>query len=79
VASVRVVRTGIECTALVAGFLLGGSVGAGTLIIALTIGPQVQWFLDRLSLEPRPARSGREAPPLWGSMPPRTEDVTPPR
>jgi uncharacterized membrane protein YczE len=79
VASVRVVRTGIECTALVAGFLLGGSVGAGTLIIALTIGPQVQWFLDRLSLEPPPARSGRESPPLRGSMPPRTEDVTPPR
>ena len=76
VASVRVVRTAIECTVLVAGFLLGGSVGAGTLIIALTIGPQVQWFLDRLSLAPRSVKGSPDQDPtiVHGTM-----DVTPPR
>jgi uncharacterized membrane protein YczE len=48
--SVRLVRTGIELTALAIGFLLGGSVGAGTLLFALTIGPNVQWFLERLDV-----------------------------
>lgn len=34
-----VVRTGIEVTVLVTGFLLGGDVGLGTLAFALLIGP----------------------------------------
>ncbi|GAA4047597.1 membrane protein YczE [Agromyces indicus] len=34
-----VVRTGIEVTVLVTGFLLGGNVGIGTLAFALLIGP----------------------------------------
>jgi uncharacterized membrane protein YczE len=46
--SVRVVRTGIEVTVLVAGFLLGGTVGIGTVLYALAIGPLVQFFLGRL-------------------------------
>lgn len=50
VGSVRAVRTGIEVTVLVAGWLLGGSIGAGTVVIALTIGPIIQWFLERLRL-----------------------------
>lgn len=50
--SVRVVRTGIEVTVLVLGWLLGGTVGVATAIQAVTIGPLVQWFLDRLALEP---------------------------
>lgn len=37
--SVRVVRTGIELAVLAAGFLLGGQVGFGTLIYAVSIGP----------------------------------------
>jgi uncharacterized membrane protein YczE len=37
--SIRVVRTAIEVSVLVAGFLLGGTVGIGTLLYALTIGP----------------------------------------
>ncbi len=37
--SIRVVRTGIEITVLVAGALLGGTVGVGTLVYALSIGP----------------------------------------
>ncbi len=52
VGSVRVVRTGLELTALAIGWLLGGSVGIGTLAFALTIGPNVQFFLERLTYRP---------------------------
>jgi uncharacterized membrane protein YczE len=37
--SLRVMRTMIEVTVLVAGFMLGGTVGVGTLLYAVTIGP----------------------------------------
>jgi uncharacterized membrane protein YczE len=43
--SLRLIRTGIEVTVLVAGFLLGGGVGIGTVLYALTIGPLAQFFL----------------------------------
>ncbi len=43
--SVRLVRTLIELTVLGIGFLLGGTVGVGTVIYALGIGPLVQLFL----------------------------------
>lgn len=48
--SVRVARTGIELSALVGGWLLGGTVGVGTLVFALAIGPLVQLFLERFTL-----------------------------
>ena len=41
-------RTGIELTALVAGWLLGGTVGAGTVYFALAVGPVVHVTLPRL-------------------------------
>jgi uncharacterized membrane protein YczE len=50
--SIRVVRTAMELTVLVLGWTLGGSVGIGTLLFALTIGPNTHFFLERLSLEP---------------------------
>ncbi|MUL80654.1 MULTISPECIES: YitT family protein [unclassified Mycolicibacterium] len=43
--SVRLVRTGIEATVLAAGWLLGGTVGIGTVVYAFGIGPLVQLFL----------------------------------
>jgi uncharacterized membrane protein YczE len=43
--SIRLVRTSIELTVLSAGFLLGGTVGIGTVAYALGIGPLVQVFL----------------------------------
>jgi uncharacterized membrane protein YczE len=43
--SVRLVRTGIEATVLTAGWLLGGTVGVGTVVYALGIGPLVQLFM----------------------------------
>ncbi len=50
------VRTVMEVSVLAAGFALGGSVGVGTVIFAVTIGPNVHFFLERLSLEPLAAR-----------------------
>ena len=55
--SVRRIRTGIEVTVLAAGWLLGGSVGAGTVVYALGIGPLVQLVL-RATPERVLARSG---------------------
>ena len=48
--SVRVVRTVLELSVLAIGFVLGGSVGAGTLLFAVSIGPNVHYWLDRLTL-----------------------------
>jgi uncharacterized membrane protein YczE len=44
------VRTVLEVTALVAGWLLGGNVGVGTVIFAFSIGPLGHFFLARLHL-----------------------------
>ena len=47
------VRAALEGTALVAGVLLGGTVGVGTLLFALLIGPAVEasfWLVVRLGL-----------------------------
>jgi uncharacterized membrane protein YczE len=49
--SVRVVRTILEVSVLAIGFALGGGVGVGTLLFAFTIGPNVHFWLERLSLE----------------------------
>ena len=44
-ASIRLIRTGIELSVLGIGFLLGGTVGVGTVLYAVAIGPLVQLFL----------------------------------
>jgi uncharacterized membrane protein YczE len=55
--SVRVVRTGIEVAVLVVGAVLGGTIGIGTVLFAVTVGPNVHWFLDRMTMpEPRARR-----------------------
>ena len=43
--SIRVVRTGIELTVLLTGWLLGGTVGVGTVVYALAIGPLAHVFV----------------------------------
>jgi uncharacterized membrane protein YczE len=43
--SVRLVRTSIEATVLTVGWLLGGTVGVGTVLYAIGIGPLVQLFV----------------------------------
>jgi uncharacterized membrane protein YczE len=60
--SVRVVRTGIELTVLTGGWLLGGSVGIGTVAYAVLIGPIVHLVLPRLQLEDGEAISSRRRP-----------------
>lgn len=44
------VRTGIELVVLALGWLLGGTVGVGTVLFALTVGPAVAWSLARLDV-----------------------------
>ncbi len=44
-------RTAIEVSALLAGWLLGGTVGVGTLAFAVAIGPLVQIFLPRWTID----------------------------
>jgi uncharacterized membrane protein YczE len=51
--SVRLVRTGIEAAVLAAGWLLGGTVGVGTVLYALAIGPLTQLFLPWLAVRER--------------------------
>lgn len=43
--SVRSVRTSIELTVLFLGWLMGGTLGIGTVLYALAIGPLIQLFL----------------------------------
>lgn len=54
--SVRVVRTVIEVTVLAVGWLLGGTVGLGTVLYAVSIGPLVHVFLPLLTVRPEPVR-----------------------
>ena len=48
--SVRVVRTGIEVAVVVIGWLLGGNLGAGTVLFALAIGPVVHAAMPLLTV-----------------------------
>jgi uncharacterized membrane protein YczE len=50
--SVRLARTGVELAALAAGWLLGGTVGVGTVVEAVAIGPMVQVALRVLAVAP---------------------------
>lgn len=52
--ALRRVRTGIELSVLAAGVALGGTIGLGTILYALAIGPLVHFFLDLLTVEKRP-------------------------
>lgn len=55
--SVRLVRTSIEVSVLAIGWLLGGTVGVGTVLYAFGIGPLVQFFV-RITPKPVLAVSG---------------------
>jgi uncharacterized membrane protein YczE len=52
--SVRVVRTSLEVAVLAVGWLLGGTVGVGTLLYAFAIGPVVHVLLPPLTVPPKP-------------------------
>ena len=52
--SIRLVRTAIEVIVLAVGWMLGGTVGVGTVAYALAIGPLAHVFIPLFST-PRPA------------------------
>lgn len=56
--SIRLVRTTIEAVVVLAGFLLGGTVGVATLLVVVAIGPLIQIFarylVVRLPGDPTP-------------------------
>jgi hypothetical protein len=53
--SVRVIRTAIELIVLATGWLLGGTVGVGTVAYALAIGPIIHRMLPFFAIEDRKA------------------------
>ncbi|MEU1853282.1 hypothetical protein ABZ499_29475 [Streptomyces sp. NPDC019990] len=55
--SLRLVRTGIELTVVATGFALGGTVGIGTLLYAVSIGPLAQLFLRVFAVPSAPGGS----------------------
>jgi uncharacterized membrane protein YczE len=73
--SVRIVRTAIELTVLATGWLLGGTVGIGTVIYALSIGPLAHYFLPRLAIDSRPTQSAQQS--TSSSAEPSVAAVTP--
>ena len=68
--SVRLIRTSIELTVLGIGFLLGGTVGVGTVLYAIAIGPLVQFFLPLVAVRLSPSTC------QILSAPERTENLT---
>lgn len=52
--SIRVVRTAIELSVLTIGWTLGGTVGVGTIVYALSIGPLAHFFIPLLAVSGRP-------------------------
>ncbi|GHB64022.1 membrane protein [Streptomyces viridiviolaceus] len=55
--SVRLVRTAIEIAVVATGFALGGTVGVGTLLYAVSIGPLAQLFLRAFAVPTAPVGS----------------------
>ncbi|MFJ6699789.1 YitT family protein [Streptomyces sp. NPDC091272] len=72
--SIRLVRTCIELAVVATGFVLGGSLGVGTVAYALSIGPLSQFFLRLFAVperQVRPADGPAVAPPRGRAILPR--------
>ncbi|MEU6542512.1 hypothetical protein [Streptomyces sp. NPDC046859] len=50
--SIRLMRTAVEVAVVTTGFALGGTVGVGTILYALSIGPLAQLFLRVFAVPP---------------------------
>lgn len=50
--SIRLMRTAIEVAVVVTGFVLGGTIGIGTVLYAVSIGPVAQLFLRVFAVLP---------------------------
>ena len=57
--SIRRARTAVELSVLLAGWALGGTIGIGTVVFALGIGPVIQAFLGIVDREDRVGRARR--------------------
>jgi uncharacterized membrane protein YczE len=71
---IAVVRIALECFVLLFGFLLGGSVGIGTLLFAFGIGPSIEmgfWLLNWLM-------TGLGLPPVTAQKPSAQKSVSDP-
>ncbi|MFJ2019780.1 MULTISPECIES: membrane protein YczE [Streptomyces] len=55
--SIRLLRTAVEVAVVVTGFALGGTVGIGTVLYALAIGPLAQLFLRVFAVPAAPKGS----------------------
>ncbi len=55
--SIRLARTLIELAVLILGWLLGGTVGVGTVLYALAIGPLAHYFIPRLRVRTERTRA----------------------
>lgn len=55
--SIRLIRTAVEIAVVATGFALGGTVGVGTVLYALSIGPLAQLFLRVFAVVPASGRS----------------------
>lgn len=64
--SLRAIRTGLEIAVLAVGWLLGGTLGLGTVVYALSIGPLVQLFLPRVTVRLTMPESPRNGTPQLG-------------
>ncbi len=64
--SIRIVRTSIELTVLAVGWILGGTVGIGTVVYALGIGPIAHISIPRLAIA-KPADTAPTAQPTADS------------
>ena len=63
--SLRLVRTCIEVTVLLVGWLLGGTVGVGTLVYAACIGPLAHFFVPLFTRSAPPAEPFLIAELAW--------------
>ncbi|HEU5107082.1 MAG TPA: hypothetical protein VFT95_00755 [Micromonosporaceae bacterium] len=71
--SIRLVRTAIEVAVLAVGWLLGGTVGVGTAVYALAIGPLAHVFIPLFTVAPasrsRPSPQTVAKPPVVDAPP----------
>ncbi len=69
--SVGRVRTGLEIAVLGIGWAMGGVVGIGTIIFALTIGPATQWSLQLFGMSTTGAAPAHPVRPVSETALPR--------
>jgi uncharacterized membrane protein YczE len=68
--SIRVVRTCIEVTVLITGWLLGGTVGLGTVVYALGIGPIAHVSIPLLKIRLSAVEPSTASPSQLSPLPP---------